>query len=248
MSVGACRNVGIDIERWLREDLLDIMSLGNGDAWPNLPVEELVKLAHRYKVLAYPCLKYSGYGHSDIESWRAAASNAWRAGADGMYFFNHFPSEPSPQFKELGDPVQLATRDKMFAATAPHAQGHLRLAEVLPPSMALPAKLAAGEKPTVVTLQIGDDIPGAEEQKALASAVLNIRLSPPKSLDAVEVTLNGELLTPSQKDSEGGWLEFRPEPSWYRVGDNLVSMRLASGDGGSPVQTLAVECHVKYKK
>ena len=40
-SVTACRNVGIDVERWLREGLLDIMPLGNGGAWPNVPVEEI---------------------------------------------------------------------------------------------------------------------------------------------------------------------------------------------------------------
>ena len=83
-SVTACRNVGIDVERWLREGLLDIMPLGNGGAWPNVPVEEITTLAHTYDVPVYPCLKHSGFGHSDIETWRAAAANARQAGADGI--------------------------------------------------------------------------------------------------------------------------------------------------------------------
>ena len=57
-------------------------------------------------------------------------------------------------------------------------------------------------------------------------------------------------MTPTAKDTEEGWLTFSPEPAWYRVGDNEVSFRLAktSGDRHIPVQVLAVEVHVKYRK
>jgi hypothetical protein len=257
MSVTACRNVGIDIERWLQEGLLDIMPLGNGDAWPNIPARGLVKLGHDHGVPAYPCLKYSGYGKDDIESWRAAAANAWRAGADGIYFFNHFPGEPSPQFKELGDPASLAGLDKRFAATdvAPYEfllldppQHNFGLAEVLPRSMGLPRNIPAGDEPTTVVLQIGDDIPAAAKQKTLAGAVLKIRISPPGSLDASACTLNGETLTSAKKDAEEGWLAFEPNPSRYRVGENEVSVRLAKSEAKTPARVLAVECHVTYCK
>ena len=264
MAVANCRNVGIDIERWLREDLLDIMVLGNGDAWLNLPAEKLVKLGHKYKVLVYLCLKWSGYGHKDIETWRAASSNAWRIGADGIYFFNIGMFADTFRrrcFTQLGDPKKLARLDKLFAATdlAPYAhkllmdpeQRHCGLANVLPRSMALPAKLSPGGESYMVTLQIGDDMATASERGSLACAVLKVRLSPPKSLDAVEVKLNGKLLTPTAKDPEKGWLTFSPEPSWYRVGDNRVSFRVAKtkrGDRHIPVQVLAVEVGAHYGK
>ena len=247
MSVDGCRNVGIDIERWLREDLLDLMAVGNGEGWPNMPAKEIVTLGHRHGVPVYPCIKQGGFGHGDVESWRASASNAWRAGADGLYFFNHFPSEPSPQFKELGDPVKLATLDKLFAATAPYTQGHCRLAEVLPSSMALPAIVSAGGQPAAVALQIGDDVSRAAERKLLDSTVMKVRLSAPKSLDALEVRLNGELLVPTAMDVAGGWLTFKPQPSRYRLGGNEVSFRLAGAAGDRPnrAQVLAVEVRVQ---
>jgi len=255
MSVIACRNVGIDIERWLREDLLDLMILGNGETWPNLPVEEFVKLGHEYNVPVYPCLKYSGYGHDDIETWRAAASNAWRTGADGMYFFNHAPHlDASPQFKELGDPEKLAPLVKLFAATDlgtnwPYiqtGQWHLGLAFVLPSS--LPALLKAEGEETVVSMDIGDDIAGAAKRKILESAVMKVRLSDANLLEEVETRLNGRLLTPTATDTEGGWLTFNPEPAWYRMGENRVVLRLtkALDVGGTPAQVLAVETVVKY--
>jgi len=252
MSVDACRNVGIDIKRWLKEDLLDVMSVGNGGAWPNIPVEGMTELGHDYEVPVYPCLKYSGFGRNHIRTWRAAAANAWRAGADGVYFFNlapynlYDPDEFSPQFKELGDPVKLMTLDKWFTATAPHASGYCRMAEVLPSSMALPVELSTGRPPTAVMLQIGDDIASASKRN-----LVRVRLSPSTLdlLDAVETRLNGKLLTPMEKDGSGGWIFYSPNSSWYRVGDNEFSFRWVDGFemGSDPVQIVAVDVLVRYR-
>jgi len=256
MSVDACRNVGIDIERWLKEDLLDVMSLGNGEAWPNIPAGAIMELGHEYDVPVYPCIKYSGYGINHLRTWRAAAANAWRAGADGVYFFNiapynfRDPDEFTPQFKELGDPAKLMALDKWFSATAPYAgkrySGYCPMAEVLPSSMALPATLSADGQPTVVNLQIGDDI-AAEAARNL----VRVRLIPSTLdlLDAVETRLNGKLLTAKEKDGSGGWTFFSPKSSWYRVGENEFSFRMVDGSEveSSPVQVVAVDVLVRYK-
>jgi hypothetical protein len=255
MSVDACRNVGIDIKRWLKEDLLDVMSLGNGEAWPNIPAGAIMELGHEYDVPVYPCLKYSGYGINHLRTWRAAAANAWRAGADGVYFFNitpynyRDPDELTPQFKELGDPAKLMALDKWFSATAPYAgqrySGYCPMAEVLPSSMALPATLSSDGQPTVVILQIGDDIAAAAERN-----LVRVRLNPSTLdlLDAVETRLNGKLLTPTEKDGSGGWTFFSPNSSWYRVGDNEFDFRLLDGSevGSDPVQVVAVDVLVRY--
>ena len=266
MAVAQCRNVGIDIERWLREDLLDLMTLGNGDAWPNLPAGKLVKLGHKYNARVYPCLKYSGFGPGayrassspHIEPWIGAASNAYRIGADGIYFFNMFPyTLEHPLFTELGDPEKLATMNKLFAATdvMPYlrilkdpTQRHCGLAEVLPRSMALPTSGAAGARPTAVTFQIGDDIPAAGRQGSLGSAELQVRLAPAGALNAVKIKLNGEPVTPTSQDAEEGWLTFSPELEMYRAGDNEVSFDVdeKSIDARTPIQVLSVQVAVKY--
>lgn len=262
MAVANCRNVGIDIERWLKEDLLDLLILGNGSPWPNMPAEELVKLGHKYNVPAYPCIKWSSYGPATPDAFRAAASNAWRTGADGIYLFNidMFPDTIRPlSFTQFGDSAKIAGLDKLFAATdtAPYtdrilmpspAQQHCGLAYVLPSAMALPAKLSPGPEPRIVRLQIGDDIAAASEQGTLAAAELTVRVSDPERIDQIEVGLNGRQVTPSAAGSEKGKLVLNPRPGWYRVGDNDVSLHLKDvGGEGSDLQVLSVEVQVRYK-
>jgi hypothetical protein len=260
MSVVTCRNVGIDIERWLREDLVDVMSLGNGDVWPNAPAEQMVKLGHRFDVPVYPCLKWSGYGPATIEAFRVAAANAWRTGADGIYFFNidMFPDTLRPQcFTELGDPDQLGTLDKLFAATDVAPYPHLLLdpeqrlfglAEVLHSSVALPTTLSSGGEASTVTLQIGDDIATASERGNLASAVLRVSVSEPDLMDVIEIRLNGQHLEPTATEPGEGRLTYNPKPAWYRVGNNEVSVRLAEAldEAADAPQVLSVEVDVRY--
>lgn len=260
VSVKTCRNAGIDIERWLGDDLVDVLSLGNGAAWPNLPVDELVNIAKRNHVPVYPCLKWSGYGPNTIEAFRAAAANAWRAGADGIYFFNLdiFPDTIRPRcFTQVGDREKLVSMDKLFAATdvAPYVHllpdsgnRHCSLAEVLPRSMALPADLPFGGDPLIVTLQIGDDIAAAADQGILAGAALRVGLSNPAMLDATEVRLNNQVLVPASNDADHSLLQFNPNPSRFRAGVNDVSIRVTTQRKTSPepLQVRTVEVEVRY--
>jgi len=270
-TVSRCQYVGIDIERWLKEDLLDVMSLGGGYVPFTMPTAAMVKLGHRYEVPVYPVISASGLTgyYSGIEGWRAAASNRWRAGADGVYLFNHIVigPKPTPQFQELGDPQQLATMDKLFAIENDPAEYwahyvtivdtsaavndvHSYGADIgtMPKSRLLPVTIDASDNGTYAILPIGDDIAAAADDKTLDSAVLKVQLSDPEALDAVEVRLNGKLLTEPDKDTEGGWLTFTPSPSWYQVGENTVSFRFIQpeADTDDSVQVSAVEVHVKY--
>ena len=258
VSVQACRNVGIDIERWLNDDLVDILFLGNGFAWPNVPADKLINVAGRHDVPVFPCLKWSGYGSHTVETFRAAAANAWHAGADGIYFFNIdiFPDTLRPRsFTEVGDREMLASLDKLFAATdfAPYlhmlrdpGERHCGLAEVLSRSMSLPADLPPGGEPRIVTLQIGDDLASSSERGILAGATLRIRFSDPALLDATEIALNNNVLTPASKDIEQRMLLFDPKPSWFCAGINEVSVRVAKQleAYSEPLQVRAVEVEV----
>ena len=50
-----------------------------------------------------------------MESYRAQALDAWQAGADGISIFNQFDPHHA-MWRELGDPAQLATKDKVYFA------------------------------------------------------------------------------------------------------------------------------------
>jgi hypothetical protein len=96
----SCRQIGIDINAWLQEKLIDVMSLGGGYITFDLPIKEMVSLAKKHDVPVYPCLSQSGLmqrpprGKSTkqpVEAWFGAAARLWQDGADGIYAFNLFP-------------------------------------------------------------------------------------------------------------------------------------------------------------
>lgn len=123
-SAGYAKSIGLDVERWLQEDLIDL--LVGGGYFHLQPWENLVALGHRYDVPVYPCLSASRLGFataladpfndrkvSGMATWRGEAARAWEAGADGIYVFNCF-NPHDPIFRELGDPVLLKTLEKEY--------------------------------------------------------------------------------------------------------------------------------------
>lgn len=92
-----CRKLGIDLEVWMREKLVDIVI---GGAYFQLrPWSESAALAHKYGVKFYPSLggesriaRKKGNlfikGRNTPEYHAATALAAWEQGADGLYFFN----------------------------------------------------------------------------------------------------------------------------------------------------------------
>ena len=94
MSKAACLHVGIDIEGWLQQDLLDVLTTGGGYVPFTMTTCEVVALGHAYDVPVYPTISASGMRGADgrynsIECWRGAASNIWHNGADGIVGLFH---------------------------------------------------------------------------------------------------------------------------------------------------------------
>ena len=128
-TLETCRLIGLDLETWLREGLVDRLLTGGGYVCYNTPAEELVQLGHRYDVPVYPCINCPANYELGQGNLRAAASNLWWAGADGLYLWNfqYIPTPDSPgygrlapeqytrQLPELADPAKLKYLDKSFA-------------------------------------------------------------------------------------------------------------------------------------
>ncbi len=112
-SVGFCRAMGIDLERWLKEGLIDILSCG--DTFRFEPWENLAAMGKKHDVAVYACFDRRrlqgvtdepGEGTSNLPKWRGEALAAWRAGVNGVYTFNRF--DPRDRiFWEIGDPKVL---------------------------------------------------------------------------------------------------------------------------------------------
>lgn len=107
-SLGFAKGIGLDLERWLADDLVDIVT--GGGYFHFEPWENLVALGHRYNVPVYACLSASRVvSSSQPESggaelapvWHGEAAAAWHAGVDGIYLFNRFNPQDAV-FRELG--------------------------------------------------------------------------------------------------------------------------------------------------
>ncbi len=118
-SAEYCRMIGLDIESWMQERLLDIF-IPSGYFRLN-PWEYSVKMAHTHGIKVYAGLSESRVGgghHKDAgrasdECYRARAANALSAGTDGVYIFNLF--DPSRKiWNEIGSLKTLKNLDKKY--------------------------------------------------------------------------------------------------------------------------------------
>ncbi len=119
-SMGFSKAMGLDVEAWLDEGLIDILT---GGCYFHLePWENLVALGHRHGVPVYACLSGSRIvSASNPEAttadnallWHAEAKQAWDAGVDGVYTFNLF-NPNSSLFRQLGSPQTLMPVDGPF--------------------------------------------------------------------------------------------------------------------------------------
>jgi len=250
MSREACLHVGIDLERWLRGDLLDVLVVGSGYQPLSMPSGDLVELGHAHDVPVYPNISNSGMEQwgGRIEAWRAAASNAWQAGADGINLFNWFPGAPNdPLFTTLGDPKTLAGLDKVFGIdNVKEYYGCLEQGVVQ--SQILPVALDSAGEPREVNLPVGDGIAAADQAGNLKSVVLLVQFVSRASNDEVELSLNGQVIAPGSEISEEGWVTYRPEPRQFLVGDNVLSFRVTADESTKErgISVRSVELHVDY--
>ncbi|HEO70865.1 MAG TPA: hypothetical protein ENN80_06335, partial [Candidatus Hydrogenedentes bacterium] len=121
-SVELCKAVGLDIERWMDEDLIDILVVSGYfrlNYW-----DVTTRLGHRYGVPVYPCLSETRMRDAEakkvrasLECYRARAVNAWHGGAEGIYMFNFF-NPHSPLWREVGSMETLWGLDKVYTTGA----------------------------------------------------------------------------------------------------------------------------------
>jgi hypothetical protein len=235
-SVPYCRAIGIDLDRWLSDGLMDLLITGGYFRMNDLSYS--VALGHRHGVKVYPSLDDSRVRdetarklRSSTAAFRGRAIESWTAGVDGVYLFNSFnPSDPI--WRELGSPAILRASDHdLFASVLgvgaaaggayPHA-GFMHIPRLNP---ATPIALQPGAAETV-TFNAGDR---RTQNGARGNAVVTLRLqfksAPPP--DAVAVSVNGVAVGGATLN--GQWLEFPLALEILKTGANEVRVTLAAG-------------------
>ena len=237
-SVKCCKGVGIDMVRWLEEDLFDIMVVSG--LYRVNPWETSVELGHRYDVPVYPCLSESRLKDNEArevrmtpEGYRARAMNVWASGADGVYLFNVFDSR-SPMCRELGDPAALETMDKVYTPGARNTSwlktvyNGLKLLNRQLVSPRQPVKLKPGRTSTI-DLNVGQEARPDPSLDKKPQVQLRLRVKNLKRADDLTVKLNGQSL--HNGVLSGKWLEYTVDPALIQKGTNRFELTLKPNAG-----------------
>ncbi|NOY79389.1 MAG: family 10 glycosylhydrolase [Kiritimatiellaeota bacterium] len=232
-SVGFNRDMGLDVERWLADGLVDIL-VTTGYFRLN-PWESSVALGHKYGVAVYPCLSDSRvrgqtrFMRGSIPAYRARAVNAWAAGADGVHLFNYF-NPNAPLWKELGSPRTLVGLEKLFFVTVRDGNpdswllggSRYRRVPILTPSHPL---LLEPNKPERLPLTVGEDFAAARTAGLSPKAALHVRMLGHVAPGRLAVSMNGhDLGRGVAKGSD--WLDYPLPTTWIKRGENEVTVAL----------------------
>lgn len=236
-SVEYCRAVGLDLERWLAEGLVDILV---GSCYFQLnPWEYLVELGHRYHVAVYPSLSESRvrgesrFHRNSLESYRARAAAAWAAGVDGIYIFNYF-NPRAALWRELGDPATLAHLDKLYFATPRNGSPNSYLAggsRYFRVPILTPANpwLLPDEGGAEIDLPVGDDLAAARQAGLAPQVTCHVRAL---GTHDIRVTVNDQACgAPTAVDD---WLDFPVPAHAVTEGHNTVRIAVAARDPAGP--------------
>lgn len=239
-SVEYSRAIGLDLERWLQQDLVDLMTVGG--YFQLTPWEQSVQLGRKYGVKVYSSIDEARIRslpaarelRNSVLSRRGQAMNLWAAGIDGIYMFNAFDPK-DPLWRELGDPRLLAGLDKDYFASVrgvgyaaitwlPNAK--FQTVASLNPDAPLP--MTSG-RPTNVIFYVGDDFPAPPLAPKTVLRLQFKNLPEESTSRYVRVKLNGTALATGQMDPKAHWLdlekwiEFEVDPKLLRQGANTVS-------------------------
>ena len=268
------RHFGFDIQEWVRRGYLDLIVVGGGYDPFTMPAKDVIDRGDQWEVPVYVCLSSSGFVHSmagrrfystdadqwgqsqpeaseevALRGWRAAAANAWLAGAKGIMTFNLFPRHPESRatrmarrvWKEIGDPETLAFTDKLYVVENLESMQVGFMMGSVPVEGRLPVRVEPGAAVQRV-LPVADDLAGAGDR--LRSLALRMKLAGLRSGDAVAVRLNGEKLRLTRGRPE--WLVGPVPARAMRRGPNIV--RVGLGAAAPSALTLgAMELEVTYR-
>jgi hypothetical protein len=224
-SADYCRDMGLDIERWMQDGLIDI--LVPSGYFRLRPWEDSVALGKKYDIPVYPCLsesrirdKESKAVRATLESYRARAMDVWQSGADGVYMFNFFHA-PNPLWDELGDPAKLVRLNKVYTTGARGTRDLLNLwnkdgaqymkREHLSPEY--PRTVAPGET-AGVSLRVDKPEPDA-------TVILNLRMKEDVATDSLAVVYK-DITLPLVK-TDGAWRSYAVIPSTMHTGMNRIA-------------------------
>jgi len=228
------RALGLDVETWLSERLVDYVAplyYGYFFLDANMPVESLADIAHESGAEVYPVLQphwTEKDDHATPAMIRAAVANYWHKGADGMivgpWFYWPLRNEEKAILTEIGHPQDVNGKSKHYTVGR-RLEGPARLGydHPLPLEIKSTEPRASGK----VAFHFADN-PHAQsiDRIRLCMRIRNMLTS-----IQLKVELNGESLAHermrrSTHRYEFVWLEYDLVHVLPRQGDNMLDVTI----------------------
>ncbi len=234
-SIETSLSLGLDVETWVDEGLVDALVVGTGYLPYVLDVDEWLELAEPLGIPVYP-----SFNTNAIEDWRTSLGGLatyhealrgicdyyWSVGADGQYLFNHFCQRNWQNVErhggidleyiyapllELGDPAVLRGKDKLYAIQPNYEQAMHQ--QALGPA---PLPIALDSLERLLPLQIGPDGDNPDAKTRVRAHVTG-----GSERTRVWLRLNHTLLEASRN---GEWVEADVPRGVMRSGANVLGV------------------------
>ncbi len=259
---------GLDVRAWIQSGIVDVLIAESYNILDSqADFRPLVAMARGTSCRVHAAL--NGQVHSDrlknatISLMRAAASNYWAQGVDGLYldqWFVRWPYDASfyEQLREVSHPEVMAPKDKFYYVTT-GANVRLGPSDPHPP---LPRHLNSGRS-VEAELEIADDLTAWDGMGRVHELLLRLRITGTTELDRLSFKLNGASLPqeslrkinqmygmrgPRARIS-GYWFIFRLRPPlWPVQGKNRIEVALLERDPEvtPPIELRDIELEIKY--
>lgn len=195
-TIEICRTLGLDVETWIKEGLLNILApVSDRLIDVDMPVEEWIRATKGSGCQVYPCIGASVNDDrriaATVEMYRAAAMNYLNAGVDGIYIVEFyvrgwpFNEEDYTILREVGDIDVIRFKDKHYWVRT----GTREDPSILYPRK-LPLLLKDGSENSV-EFKANDDLEAASKAGTLKMVKLRLRIKNVTPNDRLSFSLNG---------------------------------------------------------
>ena len=235
------RNTGLDVATWLKEDLVDLLSVAISTEY-HPPFNDLTTFAKRFKTPVYPILAPLPTASpnnlnsiparmKNLPVWRGQALSYFSQGVSGIQFFNMF--DPTvPQWSELGEPKSLVMKNRTYVWDYRPSKRKTRptFAQMRVSRYIKPVKVGRKSSPPM-PLYVGEDLSKTARQFKLR---LRVRVHGLKRGHGFELSLNDRRLSrpiarPALSDkSQTVWLYYGVAAGDFKEGLNPFVAKLAS--------------------
>jgi hypothetical protein len=249
-NVAFARRTGLDVPRWLKEDLMDLLVVGGGYMPYSGRLKELIDLAHRHGVPAYPCVNHFR-GPLQMQT---IASNFWALGGDGFYLFNYYGvtgkevnkgwgASAAESLQQIGSVETLRGLDKLYLPDEHTSIAYIGYSNT---SGQLPVRLIDG---TPVELVVGDDVQQAQSQQGVEELRLELKVADMANSEGIAIQVNGTTVPPEniKRLDETTFAAHLAAPPLRRGINHLVFLPSLGSAGRMTSQVTGVQLSVRYK-